>query len=167
MPDKSLHLSPENQSLGEEWERSLYRLIEDHRQSGVWPGGASWADSWENLAEELRNSRVYWLTDGANKCLGFCCLRPGNDHWDLHLIVVDKAYEGRGLAQSLLKQAMGELPQLWPVWLEVHRDNQRAKSLYKKLGFSRVGARKDYYGKAQEAELYTYNLLPFHPPSVT
>lgn len=62
-------------------------------------------------------------------------------------LCVDPGWQRQGLAQALLKDLMGVAKEkhVNSVFLEVRPSNDRAISLYEKLGFNRVGTRTDYY----------------------
>ena len=80
---------------------------------------------------------------------------------DVHIatIGVDTAWQGRGLGKLLMLMAMRwalnmETP---VVTLEVRPSNERARRLYRALGFEVVGRRKNYYKATGEDALIMTN----------
>ena len=75
---------------------------------------------------------------------------------ELHLLNVTVAPEcqSAGLGQQLLQAVQERALQraLSTLWLEVRQSNQRARSLYRRLGFAEVGLRKAYYPAHAERE---------------
>jgi ribosomal-protein-alanine N-acetyltransferase len=73
---------------------------------------------------------------------------------ELHVnnIASHPAYRNMGVGQGLLESAIGEarMRGVLFVLLEVRASNEAAQSLYRKLGFSFVGRRKDYYRSPTE-----------------
>lgn len=69
------------------------------------------------------------------------------DEAELLTIAVAPVYQGRGVAQVLLTQALAQLAAtgIVRVMLEVRASNQAAIHLYEKLGFVQEGRRKQYY----------------------
>lgn len=65
------------------------------------------------------------------------------DEWELLYIEVAAAYRGQGVGEALLRELILHRPGSW--FLEVRASNSAALSLYRKLGFSEVGRRRDYY----------------------
>lgn len=62
-------------------------------------------------------------------------------------LCVDPRWQRQGLAQAMLKNLMGFAKEkhVDSVFLEVRPSNDRAISLYEKLGFNHIGTRTDYY----------------------
>ena len=73
---------------------------------------------------------------------------------ELHVnnIASHPAYRNIGVGQSLLESAINEarMRGVLFVLLEVRASNEAAQSLYRKLGFSLVGRRRDYYRSPTE-----------------
>jgi ribosomal-protein-alanine N-acetyltransferase len=72
---------------------------------------------------------------------------PGGTQADVLTIAVASAYWGRGIGSALL----GTLIQAardrgcTEVFLEVRKDNPRARGLYRRRGFEEIGVRRGYY----------------------
>ena len=72
---------------------------------------------------------------------------PGGSQADVLTIAVDRAYWGRGIGSALLgallQAAVGR--GCTEVFLEVRKDNPRARGLYLRRGFEEIGVRRGYY----------------------
>lgn len=69
-----------------------------------------------------------------------------SDVAELNRIVVDVDHRRQGIAQLLINEAAGRLPDtVDELWLEVAADNLPARKLYAGLGFSEIGRRRGYY----------------------
>ncbi|MBP5655951.1 MAG: ribosomal protein S18-alanine N-acetyltransferase [Clostridiales bacterium] len=77
------------------------------------------------------------------------------DEAEIGNVVVDKEYRRRGIGEALIEAAKGYLREqgIARVYLEVAEDNDAAKNLYSKAGFTSFNIRKDYYGKGRNAIL--------------
>lgn len=119
-----------------------------------------------------RDHFVSSLQSSHQHCLG---LRHG-DQWvgyaivscvareaEILLIVVDTAWQGRGLGSKFLAHICSLFTQhADTVFLEVRADNQRAIQLYEDNGFNQVGIRPGYYGRGSDradALLYACTLF--------
>lgn len=79
--------------------------------------------------------------------VGYFVAMQGVDEVHLLNITVAEAYQRKGWAHMLLQALM-----VWSraqnaqwLWLEVRVSNTRAREIYEKFGFRRVGERKRYY----------------------
>lgn len=80
-------------------------------------------------------------------------LAAGAEWGLLAALVVDPAYQGRGLGAALARHLLDALAAhaVREVRLTVHPDNVRAQQLYVRLGFAATGRRVGYYGPGTEA----------------
>ena len=108
-------------------------------------------DEFERMLTE-RNTLVHRLRIG-RKIAGFSVSRIGADEAEILSIAVAEAYRGRGLSNGLLLTHLGHLAGLGvrSVFLEVEENNQPARRLYQRAGFSVVGRRERYYQQGGEA----------------
>jgi [ribosomal protein S18]-alanine N-acetyltransferase len=102
-------------------------------------------DEFERMLTE-RNTLVHRLRMG-RKIIGFSVSRLGADEAELLSIAVAGTHRGRGLSNGLLLTHLGHLAGrgVRKVFLEVEENNQAARRLYQKTGFSVVGRRERYY----------------------
>ena len=96
--------------------------------------------------------------------LGYFVAMQGVDEVHLLNITVAPAFQRQGLAHLLLQALV-----LWSrsqnaqwLWLEVRVSNTRAREIYEKFGFRRVGERKRYYpaemGEREDAVVMSIQL---------
>ena len=114
-------------------------------------------DPWsaEMFAEEVTQppgSRLYIVAEAdgsAGVTAGYAGMMfvPGGVQADVLTIAVASEYWGRGVGSALL----GALVQAardrgcTEVFLEVRKDNPRARGLYRRRGFEEIGVRRGYY----------------------
>lgn len=83
--------------------------------------------------------------------LGYAVLSAVLDEGCLERIAVDPAYRRQGVAEELLGAFLRfGRANLAFITLEVRESNEAAIGLYEKLGFQRVGRRKNYYRELRE-----------------
>ena len=99
-----------------------------------------------------------------DELLGYFVAMQGVDEVHLLNITVAPAFQRQGLAHLLLLALV-----LWSrsqnaqwLWLEVRVSNTRAREIYEKFGFRRVGERKRYYpaemGEREDAVVMSIQL---------
>jgi ribosomal-protein-alanine N-acetyltransferase len=97
---------------------------------------------------------------------GFVLVRLAAGGCEVLSLAVGEAWRGRGVGRALLDAAIDRARATGAtvVFLEVAEDNPAAQRLYRKLGFSAVGRRDDYYkrrhGPAVAALTYSLPLAP-------
>ena len=130
--------------------RDAPRLAELH--------GASFHRGWgesefESMMRE-RNTLVHRLRLG-RKIIGFAVSRMVADEAEILSIAIDAAYRGRGLSRDLLLTHLGHLAGhgVRTIFLEVEENNEPARALYERVGFSVVGRRERYYREARGEQL--------------
>jgi [ribosomal protein S18]-alanine N-acetyltransferase len=122
--------------------RDAPRLAELH--------GASFHRGWgEGEFEQMlaeRNTLVHRLRQGRTT-VGFAVSRIATDEAEILSIAVDAKHRGRGLSRNLLLTHLGHLAGhgVRTVFLEVEENNQPARRLYDRAGFSVAGRRERYY----------------------
>jgi [ribosomal protein S18]-alanine N-acetyltransferase len=129
--------------------------------------GASFHRGWDEAEFERmlseRNTLVHRLRMG-RKVIGFSVSRMGADEAEILSIAVAESHRGRGLSNNLLLTHLGHLAGrgIRTVFLEVEENNQPARRLYQRAGFSVVGRRERYYrqsgGEALDALLMRRDL---------
>jgi ribosomal-protein-alanine N-acetyltransferase len=120
--------------------------------------GASFHRGWgEGEFEEMlsqRNTLVHRLRLRA-RTIGFAVSRIAADEAEILSIAVAEAYRGRGLSRQLLLTHLGHLAGrgVRTVFLEVEENNQPARRLYDRAGFTVAGRRERYYREAGGQQL--------------
>ena len=112
--------------------------------------GASFHRGWgegefEGMLTE-RNTLVHRLRSG-RKVIGFAVSRMALDEAEILSIAVAASHRGRGLSRNLLLTHLGHLAGrgVRTVFLEVEENNQAARRLYDRTGFTVTGRRERYY----------------------
>ncbi len=120
--------------------------------------GASFHRGWGEAEFEVmlteRNTLVHRLRMG-RRTIGFAVSRLAADEAEILSIAVDPGYRGRGLSRDLLLTHLGHLAGrgVRTVFLEVEENNQPARRLYQRAGFSVAGRRERYYRQADGEQL--------------
>lgn len=116
------------------------------------------ADPWseKSVASELTNSLALWLVaeeDGA--VVGYIGSQSVPPESDVMNVAVHPEHRRKGIAQLLILALCDALKAAGntSLTLEVRAGNSPAIALYEKLGFSKVGLRKNYYRNPREDAL--------------
>ena len=126
---------------------TLNRLdaVLDLEQIAYAPYGHCWTRG--NFTDAMASGNQIQLLLADEQLLGYFVAMPGVEEAHLLNITVAPAFQRQGWAHVLLDAlalwARGQGAQ-W-LWLEVRISNQRAREIYEKHGFRRVGERKRYY----------------------
>ena len=121
--------------------------VEQRAYSHPWTRG--------NFTDSLTSGYQIELLLGGEQVIGYFVAMPGVEEAHLLNITVAPEFQQQGWAIVLLDAlalwARGRAAQ-W-LWLEVRVSNLRARQIYEKYGFQRVGERKRYYpGPGAERE---------------
>jgi ribosomal-protein-alanine acetyltransferase len=101
------------------------------------------AAQWDTSSYLLYELKV---VERAGSIIGFMVTRVTDvDEVEILNIAIDPAFQRHGAATSLIRSIESS-----EIFLEVRESNQRAISLYRKLGFEVTGQRKDYYEEPVE-----------------
>ncbi len=122
--------------------RDARRLAQLHGESFH----RGWGEGeFETMLSE-RNTLVHRLRIG-NKVVGFAVSRMAADEAEILSIAVAGSHRGRGLSRNLLLTHLGHLAGhgVRTIFLEVEENNQPARRLYERAGFSVAGRRERYY----------------------
>ena len=120
--------------------------------------GASFHRGWgEGEFEQMLrepNTLVHRLRLGG-KVIGFAASRMAADEAEVLSIALDERHRGRGLSRNLLLTHLGHLAGrgVRTIFLEVEENNQPARRLYERLGFTVVGRRERYYQQRDGEQL--------------
>jgi ribosomal-protein-alanine N-acetyltransferase len=117
--------------------------------------GEAFTRAWgpEDFAMLLARDNVFALgmrrdsVFGSRRLLGFVLVRSAADEAEILTIAMRPGQRGRGHGRMLMEEAMRRLyrDRIAACFLEVDRGNEAALKLYRRLGFSEVGRRKEYY----------------------
>lgn len=108
-----------------------------------------------------------WLLTGdGGEVIACCVMSQLFDEAEILDVAVAPAWRRRGVARALLRRVVAELPDdIVRVLLDVRSSNWPARTLYRSLGFTEDGVRRNYYpaeqGAREDAVLMSL-LLPHH-----
>ena len=101
------------------------------------------------LKSELESSNSKYIIAKTNdgEIIGFAGIKIILDNADIMNIVVKKSWRNQGVGNLLLNNLISLCKELNLVSLslEVNEDNLPAIHLYEKVGFKKIGLRKNYY----------------------
>ena len=118
--------------------------------------GANWTI--KDLSEEFRQANSYFLVAvEGGEARGYCVVRRMPDGFELMNVLVPMDHRRRGIAR-LLMDAVHQLSERQPVYLEVRASNEAAQSLYASYGYEQTGLRERYYRDGEDAVLMSREL---------
>jgi ribosomal-protein-alanine N-acetyltransferase len=127
----------------------LARLHTD-AMDNAWP-----VAQWAALLDNPVNQALVAETEAEPK--GFIAFSAILDEIEVLTIAVAPGARRKGLGAMLLRAALIEAER---AFLEVDADNAAAIGLYLKEGFTKVGARRDYYGLGRDALALAWTRAP-------
>ena len=80
--------------------------------------------------------------------VGFLVWRSMADEREILNLAIHPGYRRRGIAAALLGAVLQEAPANW--FLEVRESNTAARQLYRRVGFTEISKRLEYYDKPPE-----------------
>ena len=111
--------------------------------------------STNGFLQSIDTDYYLYFKDGC--AAGFLSFKKAADEGYIQNLAVLPEYRKKGIAFSLLKKLLESSKNLKFITLEVRQSNTSAINLYKKLGFSTVGVRKNFYRSPTEnADIMTY-----------
>lgn len=129
-------------SLQQPGQLDALMAVEQRAYSHPWSRG--------NFTDSLASGYQIELLLGGEQVIGYFVAMPGVEEAHLLNITVAPEFQQQGwsvvLLDALALWARGRGAQ-W-LWLEVRVSNLRARQVYEKYGFQRVGERKRYYPSA-------------------
>ena len=116
------------------------------------------SDPWseKSVASELTNPLSLWLVAvEGERVAGYVGSQSVMGESDMMNVAVHPDFRRQGVAELLVKELVAALAEKgnYCLTLEVRASNTPAISLYEKLGFSRIGLRKNYYRNPKEDAL--------------
>jgi len=126
----------------------LDRIAELGRQPATAP---RWSDT-QIKSILADSSRIVLVSKHADEVTGFAVFHVLTDQAELENVVIAEAARRKGEAGILLRAGCGLVAArgVRRVLLEVRASNEAALRLYKKVGFSECGRRKNYYSAPEE-----------------
>ena len=116
---------------------------------------ACFADSWDRAAFDhllTENLACGWMATLDGNPVGFVLARVLGDEAEILTFAVQPSAQRSGIGRCLLKALIDFLKsaECRKIFLEVAVDNEAAIALYASAGFIRVGARPNYYQRADQ-----------------
>lgn len=116
------------------------------------------SDPWSetSIASELNNKLSAWLVAlEDDRVAGYVGSQSVMGESDMMNIAVHPDYRRQGIAQALVNELIAVLRAAGnhSLTLEVRASNLAAQQLYKKMGFTEVGRRRNYYRNPKEDAL--------------
>ncbi len=104
------------------------------------------------LAESLQNGLHFWVAEADDAVIGYCGCETVLDEAYVTNVAVLPHYRGFGIGTRLTDSMMNFCRENGAsfITLEVRESNSRAISVYKALGFSESGKRKNFYSDPKE-----------------
>jgi ribosomal-protein-alanine N-acetyltransferase len=118
------------------------------------------ASAWSELSQWLQTKQVL-VAEEAGIVLGFLIYQSAGGVLEVLALAVSSCFRQRGVGGSLLKNMLNKINNLGrseEVWLEVHEENQVARTFYLNHGFLEVGKRPSYYSDGKSAVLMSFRL---------
>ena len=109
--------------------------------------------SLQSLESELNNDTSYFLVaTEKDEVIGYIGMSVVIDEGYIFNVAVNVKHRKKGVATALVNELVtyGKKNNFYFITLEVRESNEKAKSLYSKFGFVKVGERKDYYSVPKE-----------------
>ncbi|EFR44900.1 ribosomal protein S18-alanine N-acetyltransferase [Streptococcus pseudoporcinus] len=127
----------------EEKVEAVYHILSHVYQESPWTK--------EQIKTDLESPNVdYFFVYDKQKIIGFLSLQQLVGELEITNIAVLPDYQGKGFGAQLLQKVTSSNQTLF---LEVRESNLAAQALYKKVNFSIVGKRKNYYKNPVEGAL--------------
>jgi ribosomal-protein-alanine N-acetyltransferase len=113
---------------------------------------APWSD--EVFKKCLEAGSTGWVMELEGRIIGFILILYQVDEVHILNFCVHPDHQHQGWGKQLLTHMLQNITNQSAklVYLEVRRSNQRAIALYEKVGFSKIGERKDYYMSLEQRE---------------
>ena len=113
------------------------------------------SDPWseKSIASELENELALWLVaEEDGQVCGYVGSQTVLGETDMMNVAVSPEFRRKGIAEALVNALVEALKEQGShcLTLEVRASNSPARALYEKLGFSRIGTRKNYYRNPKE-----------------
>lgn len=92
-------------------------------------------------------------SDAKRRLVGYACWWLVGDEIHILNLAVHPDAQGRGMGRALVQRVLDDAQAhaATSVSLEVRHDNAAGAALYRAMGFSHIGRRKNYYGKGVDA----------------
>jgi len=117
----------------------------------------------ENICTDiLNNTYNFFVITYDGFIAGYIVFSNCIDHTDLISVAIKPLYRRLGLAKELIKymEKLCKENDIYPVLLEVRKNNIPAINLYESLGYKNINTRKNYYTNPTEDALIYIKTSP-------
>ena len=115
----------------------------------------------DHFLDELKSVHAFPLVahDREKGIIGYICPRLMLDEGEILNVAVQRAYCGKGIGRTLVQRVLSHCREGGgtKVSLEVRVSNLPAIALYRSLGFTATGMRRNYYENVEDAVLMVFN----------
>lgn len=115
--------------------------------------------SLESFRESMElEHTIYLVAEEREKIIGYCGMYRVFNEGEIVNVAVAEAYRRKKVASQLLEQLFAQSSELKVdnFFLEVRESNRPAIQLYKRLGFTEAGIRKNFYEKPRENAIFMW-----------
>ena len=107
------------------------------------------------LQKELAQELSYYVAavDGDGAVVGYGGFQRIEEEAEILRLLVQKESRRTGVGTLILRELIASLAKLQTkqIFLEVEENNTAARALYRKMGFTELSVRKNYYGSHRNA----------------
>lgn len=100
-----------------------------------------------NFIDSIAAAHHAWLLEDSTGLVGYCVAMPGFEEMHLLNITVSPTHQRQGHARRMLVDLVARCQARHArlLWLEVRVSNVGAQQAYRRLGFTQVSMRRNYY----------------------
>lgn len=128
-------------------------LSQVYHQDYPFPVGGGWTSL--DIEKELERGCGLGIFGEHYQLQSFVIFSRTGDHYEISLLATDREQRRQGQMAFLIQYLHSTWGGGKKLWLEVHENNNAARNLYKKQGFTEEGRRPRYYRDGGDAILYT------------
>ena len=115
----------------------------------------------DHFLDELKSIHAFPMVAVASgkRIIGYICPRLILDEGQIFNVAVQWSFRGQGIGRILVQRVLADCRERGgaTVSLEVRPSNFAAIALYKGLGFTAIGIRRNYYENGEDAILMDFN----------
>ena len=112
-------------------------------------GASAWSEA-SILSQLEKPDSICYVAVDEESVIGYLAFEYIFGEGSIIELAVHPDYRRQGIARSLIQKAADDCDDLDVAYLEVRESNIPAISLYKSLGFTEIGRRRDYYKNPKE-----------------
>lgn len=100
----------------------------------------------------IRQDALFLVAEEQEQILGYMGVLMVMDEGDITNVSVDPKHQGKGIGRALVQGMIDKTVEagVTTLHLEVRESNASAIALYEKMGFEKIGVRKNYYESPTE-----------------